>query len=414
MAAPRGCLSPASHCSSGAWFGRRAPSTAAELERPAWQPPSSSALPGSRQAPAPLRRRLPAAAHRRRGTNYRSPHGIPLDLLDRLLIINTQPYGEADIRRIVELRCEEEDVDVDDDARELLTRIGVEASLRQGAAQRRPAALPCPPMPAHLGAPRLRLPATCRGRQLPACGQRCGLGGNYSMACGPSSVWLPLSRPVQVFSAPDCSCITGSAASQGSCSGRGGCIACLHTLPGRQAQRAVPAGVPGVGARKGSARQAALTLHGHCPSVSCWLASRLIQSRCRSLAGARGLPARGARLPPALVHRCAGGVHVQRDAGGRRQRRTGGRHHGRPITCARPRAARPPCPSRWLGGEHSGGMAGTHGAERVSRQAWHGTPPRAARGRRAPQCKLGAQGYRLGSLLPHFSVFHLVIFQLIQ
>lgn len=65
-----------------------------------------------------------------RGTNYRSPHGIPLDLLDRLLIINTQPYGEADIRRIVELRCEEEDVDVDDDARELLTRIGVEASLR--------------------------------------------------------------------------------------------------------------------------------------------------------------------------------------------------------------------------------------------------------------------------------------------
>ena len=25
-----------------------------------------------------------------RGTEYRSPHGIPLDLLDRLLIINTQ------------------------------------------------------------------------------------------------------------------------------------------------------------------------------------------------------------------------------------------------------------------------------------------------------------------------------------
>lgn len=25
-----------------------------------------------------------------RGTNYRSPHGIPIDLLDRLLIINTQ------------------------------------------------------------------------------------------------------------------------------------------------------------------------------------------------------------------------------------------------------------------------------------------------------------------------------------
>ena len=27
-----------------------------------------------------------------RGTNYKSPHGIPLDLLDRSLIIMTKPY----------------------------------------------------------------------------------------------------------------------------------------------------------------------------------------------------------------------------------------------------------------------------------------------------------------------------------
>ena len=27
-----------------------------------------------------------------RGTNYKSPHGIPIDLLDRLLIISTSPY----------------------------------------------------------------------------------------------------------------------------------------------------------------------------------------------------------------------------------------------------------------------------------------------------------------------------------
>ena len=26
-----------------------------------------------------------------RGTNYKSPHGIPIDLLDRLLIISTTP-----------------------------------------------------------------------------------------------------------------------------------------------------------------------------------------------------------------------------------------------------------------------------------------------------------------------------------
>lgn len=40
----------------------------------------------------------------RRGTNYRSPHGIPIDLLDRLLIINTQPYSEREIRRILDIR----------------------------------------------------------------------------------------------------------------------------------------------------------------------------------------------------------------------------------------------------------------------------------------------------------------------
>merc|ERR1719503_280820 len=30
-----------------------------------------------------------------RGTDYKSPHGIPIDLLDRMLIISTQPYSEA-------------------------------------------------------------------------------------------------------------------------------------------------------------------------------------------------------------------------------------------------------------------------------------------------------------------------------
>ena len=29
-----------------------------------------------------------------RGTNYKSPHGMPVDLLDRLLIITTNPYDE--------------------------------------------------------------------------------------------------------------------------------------------------------------------------------------------------------------------------------------------------------------------------------------------------------------------------------
>ena len=47
-----------------------------------------------------------------RGTQYQSPHGLPIDLLDRLLIISTQPYSEKELRTILDIRCEEEDVDM--------------------------------------------------------------------------------------------------------------------------------------------------------------------------------------------------------------------------------------------------------------------------------------------------------------
>merc|ERR1719356_266888 len=65
-----------------------------------------------------------------RGTDYKSPHGIPLDLLDRLLIVSTEPYTLEEIRQILSVRCEEEDVEMADDALELLARIGMETSLR--------------------------------------------------------------------------------------------------------------------------------------------------------------------------------------------------------------------------------------------------------------------------------------------
>ncbi|KAL1307248.1 hypothetical protein HN51_049221 [Arachis hypogaea] len=65
-----------------------------------------------------------------RGTNYKSPHGIPIDLLDRLLIISTQPYTEEEIRKILDIRCQEEDVEMAEGAKQLLTKIGVETSLR--------------------------------------------------------------------------------------------------------------------------------------------------------------------------------------------------------------------------------------------------------------------------------------------
>ena len=65
-----------------------------------------------------------------RGTDYKSPHGIPIDLLDRLMIIPTTPYSDSEILKILEIRCEEEDVEMTKDAIDLLTKIGVETSLR--------------------------------------------------------------------------------------------------------------------------------------------------------------------------------------------------------------------------------------------------------------------------------------------
>ena len=65
-----------------------------------------------------------------RGTDYKSPHGIPIDLLDRLMIISTTPYSETEVRRILEIRCEEEDVEMATEALDLLTKIGMETSLR--------------------------------------------------------------------------------------------------------------------------------------------------------------------------------------------------------------------------------------------------------------------------------------------
>lgn len=55
---------------------------------------------------------------------------MPLDLLDRLLIIQTKNYTEDEIRQIIETRCEEEDVQMTEDALEFLTKIGSETTLR--------------------------------------------------------------------------------------------------------------------------------------------------------------------------------------------------------------------------------------------------------------------------------------------
>ncbi len=65
-----------------------------------------------------------------RGTDIESPHGMPRDLLDRLLIITTRPYTREEIREIIRLRADEEEIPLAEDALERLADIGAERSLR--------------------------------------------------------------------------------------------------------------------------------------------------------------------------------------------------------------------------------------------------------------------------------------------
>ena len=74
-----------------------------------------------------------------RGTDEVAPHGMPRDLLDRLLIITTKPYTEDEIREILKLRASEEDVELSEDALALLTKIGKERSLRYAVQLLQPA-----------------------------------------------------------------------------------------------------------------------------------------------------------------------------------------------------------------------------------------------------------------------------------
>lgn len=66
-----------------------------------------------------------------RGTeDVSSPHGVPSDLLGRLLIIPTHPYELADIKVIVRIRAKTEGLEVEDAAIDKIAEAGVSTSLR--------------------------------------------------------------------------------------------------------------------------------------------------------------------------------------------------------------------------------------------------------------------------------------------
>jgi len=65
-----------------------------------------------------------------RGTEVIAPHGVPVDLLDRVMIIRTMPYGLPEIVQILSIRSQIEGLTVDEEAFALLGEIGVRSSLR--------------------------------------------------------------------------------------------------------------------------------------------------------------------------------------------------------------------------------------------------------------------------------------------
>lgn len=76
-----------------------------------------------------------------RGTNIEAPHGIPIDMLDRLLIINTEPYKKEEIREIVKIRAIEEGIEISDEAVEYLAKLGEKTSLRYAVQLLAPASI---------------------------------------------------------------------------------------------------------------------------------------------------------------------------------------------------------------------------------------------------------------------------------
>ena len=62
-----------------------------------------------------------------RGTNEVQPHGIPFDLVQRLTIVHTDKYQKTDLKAILKMRCEEEDVTLTDEA---MDKLVLHASLK--------------------------------------------------------------------------------------------------------------------------------------------------------------------------------------------------------------------------------------------------------------------------------------------
>ncbi|KAG0467412.1 hypothetical protein HPP92_018384 [Vanilla planifolia] len=76
-----------------------------------------------------------------RGTDMTSPHGIPVDLLDRLVIIRTETYSPTEMIQILAIRAQVEELAIDEESLAFLGEIGQQASLRHAIQLMSPASI---------------------------------------------------------------------------------------------------------------------------------------------------------------------------------------------------------------------------------------------------------------------------------
>jgi len=74
-----------------------------------------------------------------RGTDVLAPHGIPMDLLDRMVIVRTLPYNSDEMVQILSLRATVEGIEIEESALRLLSDIGARTSLRYAVQMLTPA-----------------------------------------------------------------------------------------------------------------------------------------------------------------------------------------------------------------------------------------------------------------------------------
>uniref|UniRef100_I2CP67 RuvB-like helicase n=3 Tax=Monodopsidaceae TaxID=425072 RepID=I2CP67_NANGC len=75
-----------------------------------------------------------------RGTSdVLSPHGVPVDLLDRMLIIRTMPYSMDEMEHILSIRAQAEGIEVEAEALAAMGEIGARSSLRYAVQMLTPA-----------------------------------------------------------------------------------------------------------------------------------------------------------------------------------------------------------------------------------------------------------------------------------